>query len=211
MSDPRQPAQGGASIVSYRLAGRDYPLRTHPTCKVCNSPSRLAVEEGIALGRPYAAIARELPEGADLTARNVAAHYDGGHLPFDVEVMRRIVERRAEAIGRSIDDGVEALVDQVSFAEVVVQRAYEGVARGDLVPDLADGLAAARLLQQVESDVDGGDKAAWTEAVMIYFATAKRVMSAEQWASFGQQLAGNPILRALRQRAEEEGRPALAG
>lgn len=210
MTTPRPPAQGGASIVAYRLGGRDYPLRTNAQCFVCLSPWRLRVEEGLVQGYPYVAIVRELPEDSGLSARHVASHYKGGHLPYDVEVMRRIVEARAEKLGRSIEEGIDSLVDQVTLAEVVVQRVFEGVASGELRPDVAEGLAAAKLLQQVEQEVDGGDKAAWTEAVMIYFDLTRRVMSGEQYAELGKLIATNPILRALRQRHDDQGQPAIA-
>jgi len=200
----RRQAQGGASIVSYRLGGRSYPLRVNANCTVCRSAWRLEVEEGIAAGQPYAVVAARLPEDSGVSARHVASHYRGGHLPFDVEVARRIVERRAERVGRSIEEGVDSLVDQVSLAEVVVQRVFEGVAAGELRPDVGDGLAAAKLLAQVEQEVDGGDRAAWTEAFMVYFAAARSIMSPAQFAEFGAVLAGNPVLRALRQRAEDQ-------
>lgn len=212
-----RPAQGGPSIVAYRLGGREYPLRTNANCRVCQSPYRMSVEEELAAGRPYTAIARGLPEDARLSAQNVSSHYHGGHLPFDVEVHRRILERRAEKVGRSIEEGVESLVDEVSLAEVVVQRTYERMERGEIEPDVADGIRAARLLAAVGQEGDTGDKAAWTEAFMVYFAAARRIMSAEQFAEFGAVLAANPILRALRTRAEgaeaaqETGQQALAG
>lgn len=197
---PRRAAPG---IVTYRLGGRDYPLRSVATCKVCNSEARLDVERALAAGATYASIAAKT-DGA-VTAQNVRNHFVGGHMPMEVEALRRLLERRAEEVGRDIEAGVEDLVDHVALARTVVRKAFEGVASGELRVSASDGLAAARLLYQ---DGDGEveeDKAAWVEAFMIYQDTARAMMGAEMFDEFGRALARNPVLRALveRHRARE--------
>jgi hypothetical protein len=191
MAGPRQAA---ASIVTYRLGGRDYPLRSATGCKVCSSPARFTVESEIVRGATYTSIARSV---GNLTNQNVRNHFLAGHMPLEVEALRRLLERRAEEIGRDIDAGVDSLVDHVTLARTVVQRTYEGIASGDLNPSVAEGVAAARLLQQAGDGVEESDRATWVEAFMAYQDTARQVMGPEQFERFGAALGANPLLRAL--------------
>ena len=197
MSAPRRSA---ASIVTYRLGGRNYPLHSAPGCRVCESEHRLAVEQQIVAGHTYASIERSLPKGAGLTAHNVRSHYAANHMPLQVEVMRRLLERRAEEIGRDIEAGVEDLVDHVTYARTVVRAAYEGIASGELRVGVDDGVAAARLLAQMHDGEEEGDRAAWVEAFMAYHDTARAVMGPEMFEQFQRALNRNPVLRALQER-----------
>lgn len=184
----------------YRLGGREYPLRSAQGCKTCDSPHRLDVERQIAAGHSYASIARGLPDDAGLTPANVRAHFAAGHLPLQVEALRRIAEERAESIGRDIEGGVAGLVDQVVLARTVVQRAFERIAAGGVEPEVSDGIAAARLLHQMGVDDQQGDRDLWTEAFMVYHDVARRLMPPEMFARFGEELRVNPILLSLKER-----------
>jgi hypothetical protein len=192
--------QGAASMVMYRLAGREYPLRTVAQCKVCQSPHRYEVEQQIIAGRVWSQIERHLkttdPE-VDLTARNIKDHYQNNHLPLEQEVGRRIIERRAEQMGRSLDTGVDSMVDGVTAAELVVQKGVEALQRGELQVDVKDMLAAAKLLETFGADQDGPDQAAYVEAFMVYHEVASQVMTGEQFERFGQALSRNQVLKTL--------------
>jgi hypothetical protein len=193
-------ASDAASIVTYRLGGRNYPLRSVAGCKVCESPSRFAVESQVAAGRTYASVARNLGREVGLSAANIRAHWTNGHMPFQVEAMRRILEQRAAERSQDIEAGVDAVVDEVALARTVVHRTFEEIADGSLRPTVADGVAAARLLHQMGVDDAGMDRDLWVEAFMAYHDTARRVMSSDQFRQFGQDLAANPLLRSLQAR-----------
>ncbi len=193
-------AQDAASVVTYRMGGRDYPLRSVAGCKVCESPFRTQAEQQIATGRTYAAIARSLPPEADLSAANVRAHWTAGHMPFQVEAVRRIFEQRAIETGRDIEAGVEEAVDQVTLARTVVHRAFERIASGEIQPTVSDGVAAAKLLHQMGVDDETLDRDLWVEAFMVYHDVARKVMSTEMFARFGRELAAHPVLRSLQAR-----------
>lgn len=190
----------GASVAMYRLGGREYPLRSAQGCKTCDSPYRLDVEQQIAAGHSYASIVRGLPDDAGLTPANVRAHLVAGHLPLQVEALRRIAEDRADAIGRDVEAGVASLVDQVVLARTVVQRSFERIAAGAVEPEVADGIAAARLLHQMGVDDQQGDRDLWTEAFMVYHDVARRLMPPEMFERFGDELRASPILRGLQER-----------
>src|SRR3954453_6015358 len=107
MSDDDLPVrtgpQGGASIVMYRVGGRQYPLKTVGQCKVCSSEGRLAIEQEVANGRGYAAIIKSLDEGHDLTPRNISDHVRNGHMPLEISTVREIIDERARIRGMSIE------------------------------------------------------------------------------------------------------------
>lgn len=194
-----------SSIVSYRVGGREYPMKTVRQCKVCRSPYRFDIEQAIVLGRTYRKIIEHLPEDHELTSENVKNHYLNGHLPMEVSVTRQIVEKRAEQVGKSIEDSVDSLIDGMTLAQTVVQKTFESIARGEQEPDIREGLAAAKLLAVLGEYDDGGlDMAAITEAFMVYHESAQEFMSPDQFEAFGKALSKNPVLKALARRYEGE-------
>lgn len=198
MTDPpREPSTAAASIITYRMGGRSYPLRAAATCHVCQSIYRFEIETQIASGRTFANIIRHLPEDHDLEPGALKRHYDAGHMPMEIEAARRIVEERAIELGRHIEDGANDLVDQTILARTVMQRTFEGIVSGELEPTINDGIQAARLLEQMGINTEEVDQQAWVEAFMIYHETAQQYMDNAQFAAFGESLAANPILQAL--------------
>lgn len=138
-----------------------------------------------------------LPRVGRMSIRN---HYAAGHMPIEAAEMRRITENRARSISRAVEDG-DTLVDQVSLAEAVLARTHERLVKGEIEPEIKDGLAAAKLLQDLDEGTESGVTAeAWTQAMTQYFETARRFMPPGMWHQFTQALTGNPILRAIEQK-----------
>lgn len=191
----------GTSLVTYKVGGREYPMKTVRTCKVCMSPYRFDVEEAVVAGRTYAKIVESLPEDHDLNVRNVKDHYYNGHMPLEVAASRQIVEERAARVGKRIEDSTDSLVDGVTLLNVTVQKVFEDIAAGRLQPEVADGIRAANILAQLGEYDDGGlDQQAFVEAFMVYHESAQDLMSPEQFEKFGQRLSQSPVLRALASR-----------
>lgn len=201
------------SMVMTRIGGRDYPLRSIPSCKTCQSPHRLEAEAMLLTsGRTPAAIARSLPEDAGLTGDNLRDHFNNGHMPLQVEVQRRLVERRALKVGKDLESATELLVDQVVLAEAIVQKTYERLAAGEIEPDTADGIAAARFLHAVERDESGGlDQEMWVTAVNAIFEVVSEEVEDAVWAKIGERLAAHPALRALAKEREKKEMEAIEG
>ena len=199
MTEVSVRAAGPSSLVTYRVGGREYPMKTVRNCRVCMSPYRFDIEEALISGRTYSKIVESLPEDSDLNVRNVKDHYLNEHLPLEQAGIRRIVESRAERVGKSIEDSVESLIDGITLAEVVVQKTFEAIANSEVVPDIKDGMAAAKFLADMgEYDEAGGtDMLAVTEAFMVYHESAEQLMSPEQFEAFGKALSANPVLKAL--------------
>jgi hypothetical protein len=195
-----------SSMVMTRIGGREYPMRSVPNCKTCQSPHRLHVENLLlTAGRTFAAISRELPEDAGLSPENLADHYNRGHMPLQLETRIRIRERRAEEIGKQLDDGATLLVDQVVAADTILQIGYERLLAGEITPDVSDMLVAAKFRQQVEREMgEAIDTEMWVSSINELLSEAEAVMPPEMWANYGQRLLKNPVLNALRQKQKEE-------
>lgn len=192
----------GVSMVTYKVGGREYPMKTNRSCKVCMSPYRFEIEEAIVAGRAYQKIVDHLPDGHELNKRNVKDHFLNRHMPLEVSSTRAIIEQRAAAVGKSIEDSAEELVDGVSLAKVVVMKTFEAIADGTAIPGVRDGLRAMKLLSDL-GEYDGGgdmDMVAMTEAFMIYHETAQATMDVDQFERFQTMLENNPALKALEAR-----------
>ena len=202
---PAAQRQGGSSVIAYRLGGRDYPLRTVAQCRVCSSPHRFEIEKEIAAGRVYQRIIDSLAAAdpdIDLKVASLAGHYRNGHMPLETEASRRILERRAQVRGVDVESGVENLVDGMALAETVVQKTYEALQRGEIKPDLKDGLTAARILETFAPVETGADAATYAQVFMVYHEVAQMLMSTSQFEEFGHRLSEHPVLKALIARYE---------
>lgn len=200
-----------ASMIMTRIGGKDYPLKSVPNCKTCQSVHRMFIENALITGRTYKAIERSLPDetaAENPTSDNISAHYKNGHMPLPQEVQRRIIERRATDIGRNLEDAAEMLVDKYTVAEMIVHKGAEKILTGDVDPNVAETLAAIKLLHDFEKQNEiNVDQEAWIASVQVMMELAHEVMDDEQWSRFGRQLATNPLLNALakKQRGEVEG------
>jgi hypothetical protein len=111
------------------------------------------------------------------------------------------LEARAIARGKNIESGEDSLVDEITLAEAVVQKAYEAVASGEIRPKLVDGLRAAKLLADYSVvATDNSDDMA--EAFVQYMLESQASMDPAQFVQFNERLAANPILQALVEKAE---------
>jgi hypothetical protein len=184
-------------MLSYRIGGHVYPRTARAGCAVCASPYRSDIEVAISSGQNYTGIIGGLPEGSQLEVRHLSTHFRAGHMPLRQSAMRKIIEDREVELGKAIEDGADSLADHVMLARVVVQRSFERIAKGELEPTVADGIAAAKILQTVGVDDSDTDKAAYAEAFMIWMETAQQVMTEDQFLAFGASLNGNPVLQGL--------------
>lgn len=192
------------SVVSYKVGGHLYPVRTVRDCPVCNSTYRLDMEEMIVLGKTYGRILRALPQGHQITVESLNKHYSDDHMPLGATGARRVLQERANEVGRSMEEHLDAVVDGVALSRLVVEKAFEAVASGEQKVTLKDGLDAAKFLSTLgEYDQGGLDQSVWVEAIMAYLEETRTTMTDEQFADFGRRLDSNPVLRALAARFDE--------
>lgn len=200
--------QSRQSLITTRVGGVDYPMRSAGGCKTCQDPNRLQIENDLIKGLSYASIARGLegmPEG-DLGHPNgaqISEHVKRGHIPTGASAQRRLIERRAEEIGKSIEEAEESLVDYVTVNQMVVAKGFERMQDGQIEPEMSDIIAASRFLLQIDQSVAGGlDENAWRDALMAYMDTTRHFIPPERWEEYGAAMNANPVLRAMAKAAE---------
>jgi hypothetical protein len=190
-----------ASMIMTRVNGRDYPLKSVPTCKTCQSPHRLWIENELLQGRGYRTIARSLPEetaDTNPSYQGIRNHYDQQHMPINQAVQRSIIERRQKEIGRNIEEAVDEQVDKILVTEMIVHKGWELLQSSAAQPTVAETLAAVKLLNELErSSETDVDNETWVATMQVMMEAAHAIMTEDQWHTFGRSLSQNPILRAL--------------
>lgn len=194
---PGVGADFNGGMMVYRIGGHTFSRNFRSGCRVCSSELRDDIEIKIASGVHYTTIAQGLPEDCGLEAKHLSAHFRGNHMPLRQAAVRRIMDDRQAELGKALEDGVDQIADHVSLARVVVNRSFQAIAEGRLEPTVADGIAAARILQQTGVNDEETDKASYVQAFVIYMQNAQRIMSPEQFVAFGQSLSVDPVLKGL--------------
>lgn len=192
-------AAANAALLNVEVNGTRVPYRSAPNCKVCTSGShRLGIETRIAQGEVYSAIVRSLPAGLGLTPRNLSDHFRLDHMGAQTAALRLVATRQAEKVARPVARLTEAVADDLGFAHVVVEQVKEKIARGEVEPTVRDGLAALRLIAQVESQAGDRHTAHEFVTVMMHLIEmARDIMTPQQWDKWTDRVATNPILRDL--------------
>lgn len=215
MTAPQRPIQGNyTSLVQVKIGNQVYNARHSPMCKVCQHPARMDIELRLVEGWGYARISREFSDveyqvgGRTETLpfikwSQIRYHYKNNHMPLAAEVERRIIEKRAEALGEDLEQSVERFVDQYTVAQSIMYKGHQRLVTGELQPSLQDTLAAAKLVQQIE-DASGEkfDNEAWAQAMTVYFEIVQELMPPDTWSELGRRMADNPILAALKKQAD---------
>lgn len=200
---PPAPYTRPASVVMVEIGGRKYPMKTVPQCRTCMSPYRLEIEQSILEHRSYMSIAMavadrpvgRLPHPGHQSVRD---HVLKNHMPIGPTAERALVEKRAEQIGRSIEDYAAGLADYATVNEIIIQRGMDRLARGELQPSMSELLTAIRMQHAIEAtSEDGLDSAAWQEALVAYLEVAQQFIPPDKMQSYGQALANHPVLRAM--------------
>lgn len=175
-------------------------------CLTCSSPLRFDIEHAIMKGTPFSRIAEDVllrDPSSRVTVNSMKTHFDRGHMPMESEVIRRTVERRARERGQHLDDAAENVASGVAFAEIVLHRAIEDVAEGRLSPSVADGLNAAKLIEQFAPVGASATESDYVQAFMIFHQVAQEIMSVEQFEVFGRRLEQNQQLQTLMSKYQE--------
>jgi hypothetical protein len=188
-------------MIMTRINGRDYPLKSVPSCKTCQSPHRLYIENALLQGRSYRNIARSLPDetkDGNPSSEGIRNHYTQEHMPLNQAIQRGIIENRAKQIGRNIEEEVDEQVDKILVAEMVIHKGWEMLQTNAAQPTVAETLSAIKLLNELEKSSETDvDNETWVATMQVMMETAHALMTNEQWEKFGRQLASNPILRAI--------------
>lgn len=204
-------------MVRVRIGNQEYDAVYQAACNTCRHPARMLIEEKILQNFSFRAISELFSEtsikgeGDDeivlprISHQSVYNHFHNGHMPLEAATLRRLAQRRAEQIGSQYEERAEQFVDHYVLSQAVVHKTYNRLVNGEIQPEVKDGLAAAKMIAEVEAQTQAGlDSEAWSQAMQVYFETAQRFMDPASWAAFSQSLATNPILRAIQARLSPE-------
>lgn len=208
--------QARTSMVNVTIGRRVYPVKRDPRCVVCMHPGCGQIEERILFNEGYRSIAEwasdhdaerydgELVAWPQIEAKDIARHYRAGHCPIDARVLHELQAQRSGEV--DYEQLAGRVVDYAVFAQQTVARTHERAVRGEIEPTFKEGLAAGKLLadiQRADRDTEAQDTSwAMEEAFAVYFETAKMIMSEDQWEQFSVRLTQNPTLQGLIERVQ---------
>jgi hypothetical protein len=192
-----------AALLTYRIGGHEYPVKTSARCKTCRSRHRRQVEALLVEGKPPTAIARSLPRGCSLSAANISEHFKRGHTAADTELGRRLLDEQSEAIGREVAADVEHALTERAIAQRVVRLVYERLASGELEITVSEALSAARILAKrdpivVERDWLRTELDGRNASLLKVFGIVEDLVSDEQWSAFAGLVDADPEIEPFR-------------
>jgi hypothetical protein len=203
---PGEIGRDGVMVV--RVNGRSYPARHVAQCKTCRSKYRTQIERGIIGGMTYQSIIDDLVEPYDdhspLGApgyQSVMGHVRNGHMPMPYSLQRRILEKRASEMGKSVEQGESLIVDTVAATRMIVQRGFELMNNGDLQPSMGDLLKALQFQSSLEADKEQAlDEEVWRDALIAYMDIVQRNVDPEVFQRIGREMARSPALQQIAMR-----------
>lgn len=212
-------AQLRSSVIQVEIGGRVYDAVREPKCHTCNHPARIEIEKRILSGHSYRDVAEHYSETEhqvgpetrvfpklDWTA--IWKHVKNKHMPVEMAALHQILQNRSQELSKHYEEETAKIVDGYVFAQQVLRRSQEDLINGALRPTIQDGLAAAKLIKEMDEDSPGGvDAEIWAQAMTRYFEVAREVMPTELWDVFAARLATDPMLHALQKRVEAAEQP----
>jgi hypothetical protein len=135
---------------------------------------------------------------------SIHRHFKARHLPVEVAALREIADERAREMSEAYSEETSRIVDGHTFARQVLHTTQQRLIAGEIEPEVRDGLAAAKLLQDMEVDGSGGiDGEIWSAAMTRYFELAQQIMPGDLWARFARALTVDPVLQSLQRRLDQ--------
>lgn len=194
---------GNVSTIMFEIGGELYPFTTVRGCYVCNAEPevRYQVESGLRLSLSYAEIERRTGIGVI----SVANHNRKGHMPIEILSARAIVEADLKARGINPDEAEGFLVDQIAFARVGMQVAFERMVKGEIKPNMRDGIAFANFLARAEASALGAgnvDMDVMSDLFTVYYESVRQVVDDETMHVINREIEAHPLMLKLRMMSE---------
>ena len=206
--------EGPDGVVVIRVGDREYPAKYVRRCLTCRSKYRSQIEQAVLAGLTYRSIVETVVEPYDdhsplgpPSQRSVFNHVSRHHMALPYSLQRKIIEKRAEELGRSVEAGEETMADAVAIHRVVMQRALERLSQGEIQPSMGDLIKVLQLQSATgakEASVEVTDEV-WREALIEYMAIVQRNVSGEVFQRIGREMASSPALKAISARRQAAG------
>lgn len=192
------------SVAQMFIGGRATPLTGSPRCRTCQSPYRAEIERALLGSISKSSVLASLPEGHGLNENMIGNHYRH-HLPARETVHLALVNDRAREIGINLETHAGSLVDYRSFLKVGLQRTFERLADGEIMPDVKDGIAFAKAIAEIDIAMGGDiDQTAMAQGMLALIASFQGAIAefAPEYAyaisnSARRRAEANPIVRSL--------------
>lgn len=128
------------------------PLHVEPRCKVCNSTFRPLVDQLYAAAYRPTAIARLVQRSdSTLTIKSIERHCKR-HLDLNQEVLREIIERRAEEAKILGDEARSRIVTKNAVLDAMIQKGWDQISEPEAKVYYKDVISAIELQSRIEHD-----------------------------------------------------------
>lgn len=188
--------------ILVRVGGKTYPAKEVPQCRTCRSKYRPQIEQGLISGMTYQVAVRELIDPYDdhstlgtPSYQSLLNHVNKGHMPMPYVMQRRMLERRAEELGRSIEEGKDSLADPLAIIRSIVQTGFDMVSRGDLRPSMSELLKALQLQAAIEGGGEENTEDTWRTALITYMEIVQQNVSPEVFQRISRAMASSPVMK----------------
>lgn len=146
-------------LLSEVIDGETYSYKRIPQCRVCKAPDEInnLVDTLLLFPKSYREVLeyiRPLEEKFEVDARDRISYdsiriHQKRHLPFDKQVIREVVERRAKEKNVKILEDRNILTPEALY-EVIVAKGFEDIIHDRVRPTMAQTMAAAEVLSKLE-------------------------------------------------------------
>lgn len=194
---------GRHGVMLVRVGGRTYPAKHVQQCRTCRSKYRTQIEQALLSGMTYQAIVSQVVEPFDDHSpigapgyQSIMNHVRRGHMPMPYSAQRRVIEDRAEEMGRSVEEGMASLADSTAILRTIVRTGFELINQGELRPSMNDLMKALQLQAALEGDQDEeANEEAWRTALITYMEIVQRSVSPEIFQRISREFAASPVMK----------------
>lgn len=213
MTDEDETEDIGVEITRFVRNGVEYPQKSVGSCIVCNHPDRLAIETLYMQGRRPTRIMQMLGNADTInSAQNITTHFQRGHVAPNKELVVSTMLAKAQDQGISLGEWEEGQRQEILVTEMVVNKFRGRLLEEDFVPDFKEGLAAAKLLYEMNSGVDTSfDPTDMYVALSVFMAHTRSVIAAyagedviDAMGTLSKLLQSDPLLKNLISKTKSE-------
>lgn len=209
------------------VRGRPYPRITQRNCHTCTHPLRYWIEAQFIGHTPVPTIVAHIPENEDgvpaPSEASIRNHFKSHHVDRAQEALVERYVTAAEEMGLSLDEYFSTISTEVSTAQMVVDKFNQRMVNDpSFVPNFQEGMAAVKLLKEVQKEVNDQDAGAFDRrdmlvALSMFMAHTRTIFAhylpremESAMAELGKLLQNDPILADLIEKTKEpEPQPTL--
>lgn len=185
------------SLVNVEVGGGIYPWRSEGRCLCCSHPMRVEIETMLAQGRTYRGIIKALELEGAITERNVRDHVRNEHLPTKAPAVRAVAQAQAVGLSEALAPLAQGVAAHLSFAHSLLERVRRRLEAGEDEPSIRDGLAAARLIQEIEGGATTSRDAEWEALFITLHDAVQSELDFDQRQAIGRVMRDHPLAKEM--------------